>query len=176
MEVRKLIVGLFALLVLGLAAPGIALADLTVNTFTDDTTSGNGLCSLREAILFENGTAEPDCSAIATAPTTTIDLPAGTYTLSNGELPMSSSSPVTIAGAGAGSTTIDANFKGRAFNISSGVVTISGLTIQDGRAGPALIGPPPGPGHDLPSGPEPDHFWRRCCGRRDPRAGHAHTP
>ena len=59
-------------------------AGATINvTTTADQVTTNGACSLREAILYANGTAETDCSATAAAPgtTTTINVPAGAYTL-----------------------------------------------------------------------------------------------
>src|SRR5262249_43092299 len=43
------------------------------------------------------------------------------------------SAPVTIKGAGAGSTVIDANGLDRAFDVHSCTVTLSGMTIQGGR-------------------------------------------
>lgn len=135
-NVTRLLAGLFAMVVLGLAAPGIALADVSVNTPNDETNPADGTCSLREAILLANGTAEPDCLGTPT----TIIVPAGHYTLTAGELSLSPGNPLTISGAGASSTIIDANFNGRALNVSSGTVAITGVTIENGRAGPDLNG------------------------------------
>ena len=76
-------------------------------TFTVTTTTDGGAGSLREAITNSNGNAEADV----------INLPAGTYTLSSGELDISSE--VTIAGAGAGTTIIDGDATDRVFNLKT---------------------------------------------------------
>ena len=59
-------------------------ATLNVNTTTDETTTGDSLCSLREAVMAINAGADNDCinaSADAYGTNDTINLPAGTYTL-----------------------------------------------------------------------------------------------
>jgi hypothetical protein len=103
------------------------LAVINVDTFNDVVDGGDGLTSLREAILQVNAGAGGD----------TIILSAGTYTLSlgpagddngdNGDLDILKS--VTITGAGAQSTIIDANGLDRVFHIQgiSTVVTMSGV-------------------------------------------------
>jgi hypothetical protein len=82
---------------------------------------GDGI-SLREAIEAANNTAGAD----------TITLQADTYTLALGEL--SISSDITITGAAVDQTFIDGASISRLFNITSGTVTISDLTIQNGSA------------------------------------------
>jgi hypothetical protein len=149
----KLTVRMFVVLAVGLVAPSMALADTTytVNT-TNDTNAVNpavscldssGNCSLRS--ILEN------VNTVGGSGTVTINVPAGTYTLTspggagqgtNGALVMDASVPVVIDGAGASSTTIDANHLDRALDINSGTVTISGLAIEDGQAAEA------GPGGD----------------------------
>jgi len=107
-------------------------ATLTVNTTLDVLGHDNGLLSLRQAIIDANATPKAD----------TIILPAGTYTLTRpgageyqcltGDLDISA--PLTINGAGAGSTVIDANGLDRAIDVHSCTVTLSGMTIRGGRA------------------------------------------
>ena len=119
------------------AAPIPSPTVYNVNTTADSAAgcdSPSASCSLRAAIVAAN-------TASATA---TINVPAGTYTLSDlGELlisPWGGSMDLTIAGAGAGSTIVDANFLSRVFEIApNATVTLDGLTVQNGRAG-ALAG------------------------------------
>ena len=114
---------------------------ITVNTFsdTDDVNPGDGVVadvrgtvSLRAAIMEANALPGTD----------TIVLPAGTYTLTDtgagedfafsGDLDIRDS--LTIIGAGAGTTTIDASALGeRIFQIFSGVkFDLSGVTLTGG--------------------------------------------
>ncbi|HUF52437.1 MAG TPA: choice-of-anchor Q domain-containing protein [Dehalococcoidia bacterium] len=112
-------------------------------TTTDayDAAPGNGLCqgvlgfpcSLRAAIQEANALAGPDV----------ITLPAGTYNLtrsgagedsaSTGDLDITSD--LTINGAGAATTIIDAGDLDRVFHVLSGTVSISGVTIRNGNLG-----------------------------------------
>jgi CSLREA domain-containing protein len=87
-----------------------------------------------------DGTCDPDCSlreAIGAANTNPgvddVPVPAGTYLLTLGQLVVSDG--VSIAGAGQANTIIDGNAADRVFDIeaTSGVVAISGVTIQNGR-------------------------------------------
>ena len=105
------------------------LVNFTVDTTADtvDANAGNGLAedgtgntSLRAAIEEANALAGAD----------NITIGAGTYTLSLGELQISSD--ITITGAGVDQTFIDGATLSRVFNITSGTVTISNLTIQNG--------------------------------------------
>ncbi|MHB8863840.1 MAG: cadherin domain-containing protein [Pirellulaceae bacterium] len=121
------------------------LGVITVTTANDvldgDTTSisallGNagadGFISLREAIIATNNTAGAD----------TIFLPVGTFVLSRtgasenlaatGDLDITGD--LTIAGAGANMTFIDGAAADRVFEILSGTVAMSGLTIQNGNS------------------------------------------
>jgi hypothetical protein len=93
------------------------LADFTVTT-TADGVAG----SLRDAIANANANAEADV----------INLPAGTYTLTSGELEITSQ--VTITGAGAGTTIIDGDFADRVFHLSNNAanLTLTDLTVQNG--------------------------------------------
>jgi hypothetical protein len=88
--------------------------------------------SLRSAIQAVNSRSNSD----------TIQLPSGTIKLTlagtnednaaTGDLDLKSN--VTIKGKGAGSTIIDAENLNRVFQVLSGKVQISGVTIQHGRA------------------------------------------
>ncbi len=112
----------------------------TVNTTADENDANKvpGDLSLREAIIQSNATPGPN----------TIIVPAGTYTLTipgsgetggqTGDLDVTNS--VTIQGAGSGSTIVNGNQLDRVlYVLGSGstvpTVSISGVTIQGGRAG-----------------------------------------
>jgi CSLREA domain-containing protein len=144
-------VGMFV----ALSAGPAAAATLTVNTANDETTPGDHLCSLREAIqaVDSPGSANGDCAPAAFG-ANTIVLGALTYSLggpfgpSTGRLNVVSTvTSLTIAGAGEGNTTIDAHALGdRVLQIAAGAnLTISNLTITgghapDGSAGAAASG------------------------------------
>ena len=91
-------------------------------TFTVTNTNDSGAGSLREAITNANANAEADV----------INLPAGTYTLTSGELEITSE--VTITGADAGSTIIDGNGDSRVFHLTNNTanLTLTDLTVQGG--------------------------------------------
>ena len=126
-----------------LAAPSAVTftVDTTLDLIDPDTSDGVcpvGSCSLRAAIMQAN---------VITGPGVTINLPSGTYTLTrppagangdnNGDLnlmaPPSGNPVISIVGAGAASTIIDANKIDRVFNVVSGrTATLSGVTIRNG--------------------------------------------
>lgn len=111
------------------------LASLTINvdTFSDVVDGGDAFTSLREAIIQANANAGGD---------TTINLLAGTYTRSlnaageenaaSGDLDIRED--VTIVGAGAGLTIIDAGYNDRVFDVHDGHLTMSDLTVTAGVA------------------------------------------
>src|SRR5260370_29015437 len=69
-------------LLLMVANAAVANAAISVNTTADEVTSGDGTCSLREAVIGANGLSSPDCpGAASSGGTTTIVLPGGTYHL-----------------------------------------------------------------------------------------------
>jgi hypothetical protein len=113
----------------------------TVNSATDavDTNGGDGLArtaggltTLRAAIQEANALADAD----------TINLPAGTYTLTiagagediaaTGDPDVTDASGCTITGAGAASATIDGGGLDRVLDIHSGTFGLSGVTIRGG--------------------------------------------
>jgi CSLREA domain-containing protein len=109
-------------------------ATLTVNTTADtnDGTCDAAHCSLREAIIAAN--ANPDVN--------TINVPAGTYTLSiagtgedataTGDLDITAD--VTIQGAGAATTIIDGGQIDRIMDVFASV-TVTGITLTNGNPG-----------------------------------------
>lgn len=116
------------------------LATLTVNSTDDlvDLNPGDGVCevspggacTLRAAIQEANASGEADVPD-------RIDIPPGVYNLSitglgiaAGDLDVFQS--VSIHGAGAAETIVDANGIDRVFDIASGTVLIQGLTIRGG--------------------------------------------
>ena len=121
------------------------LAAFTVNTLLDtvDANPGDGLAldangntSLRAAVMEANALSGAD----------TITLGAGVYQFSlagtevgdysSGVGDLDITSQITIEGAGAGQTTIDANLLDRAFDLNAGAVfTLRGVTITRGQAG-----------------------------------------
>ncbi|MFL6161772.1 MAG: beta strand repeat-containing protein [Jatrophihabitantaceae bacterium] len=132
-----------ALVVLGqlVLLPGSASAAALAVSTTADVATNFGACgnagqtsptggSLREAICVANNLG-------ATA--STITVPAGTYNIVNGELQMGkvSGSNITLTGAGAASTIIDAGSLSRVLDLDPSLVggvssSISGVTISHG--------------------------------------------
>jgi CSLREA domain-containing protein len=126
---------------LALCAPTAALGTV-INVTTTADTLGGGRCSLRAAISAANTD-----SAVAGCPagsgTDTVLVPAGRYVLAlagadedaNATGDLDISSDVVISGAGAASTTVDANGIDRVFDIhANSTATIEGVTITGGRA------------------------------------------
>ena len=123
-------------------------ATITVNT-TADALATDGNCSLREALQAANtDTAIDGCAKGSGADTVVV--PAGSYDFSaalagsednglQGDLDIKT--PMTIQGAGAVTTTVDAERLDRVFDVVANVpVTIAGLTIRGGNAPPLVMG------------------------------------
>src|SRR6185437_9233950 len=109
-----------------------AATTVTVNTTVDET-AANGTCSLREATLYANGTAEPDCALAPPSGTTTIVVPAGTYAL--GGQPLTLTGSASISGAGATTTTIDAGGRSQVLLVKqNATVSVSGTTVTGGQS------------------------------------------
>jgi hypothetical protein len=114
-------------------------ATLTVNTTLDVLGHDNGMLSLRQAIIDANVTPKT---------ADTIILPAGNYTLTlpginesaglTGDLDING--PLTISGAGSSSTVVDGGRLDRVFDVRSGTVTLSGMTIQGGYLSEGIAG------------------------------------
>ncbi len=132
------------LVVLGavLAGAPAALAAITVNTTKDELISGDGNCSLREAVGAASGASEPDCPGAAPIGTTTISVRAGTYHLTLAH-ELFASGNVAIRGPGSdpSQVTIDADGHSRVIT-TAGQVLISGVTITGGRTFQGFTGDP----------------------------------
>ncbi|TMK26859.1 MAG: CSLREA domain-containing protein, partial [Actinobacteria bacterium] len=141
-----------ALLVVLLLAPAAWATTIQVDT-TKDVVEADGHCSLREAITAANtDTATPgagECSAGSGA--NTVLLPAGKYDLTRagtgddlnqtGDLDIAN--PLTIAGAGASATIIDANHIDRVLQVlPARVATIEGVTLTGGKTKDGSNGSP----------------------------------
>jgi CSLREA domain-containing protein len=140
------------LAVLAPTRPVHAATTIMVTTTVDEL-ANNGKCSLREAIQAANRDIRVDACAAGSGADTII-LPAGTYRLSvegwfedaglTGDLDITAS--LTLKGAGASSTTIDGGGRVAGFLVhgvlqvfgTATVVTISGVTIQNGYLGTEL--------------------------------------
>lgn len=130
-------------------SPALATT-ITVSTTADELTN-DGNCSLREALEAANNDIVVDACAKGSGADTVI-LPSGSYDFSSapalvgtddnglkGDLDIKA--PTTIQGAGAVTTTVDAEGHDRVFDIVANVaVTISGLTIRGGIAPSLLTG------------------------------------
>ncbi|MGI8855126.1 MAG: choice-of-anchor Q domain-containing protein [Thermomicrobiales bacterium] len=144
------LLGASLLAMLSATAVGAVSYTVTVNDTTDEihpptpgstcSTSGTGVCSLRDAILVAN--THPGASDL-----TTITLPAGAYQLTlfgsgednaaTGDLDIKAN--VTINGGGASTTIIDGYNTSadpdRVFHVFGGfTVTFNNVTIQNGKA------------------------------------------
>jgi len=115
----------FALILVLVFLPASPFATTFPVTKTADTDDGvcDPDCSLREAIDAANTNPGAD----------DVPVPAGTYLLTLGQLVVSDA--VSIVGEGQTNTIIDGNATDRVFDIeaTSGVVEISGVTIQNGN-------------------------------------------
>ncbi len=115
---------LLILAALALLAAPVSAATVTVNTTADlNTGSCSSTCSLRDAVATAN---DGD----------TVQVPAGHYVLTLGEIAFNKS--LTIAGAGARSTILDGNGAGRIFNDANttptGTVEIDDVALVNGVA------------------------------------------
>lgn len=143
---------ILTLITLAAVAPMWArAATFTVNSFADatdakrgdgicETATGNGVCTLRAAIMETNSLAGAD----------TIQLPAGTYVITlpgtlsggdtNGSLDMKDN--LTIVGAGAATTIVDGGGLDSVFAVlaNNKSMSLSGLTIQNGSVSPFALG------------------------------------
>jgi CSLREA domain-containing protein len=127
--------------------PGAAVAaTITVNTSVDETNTGDGTCSLREAFETVDEKGNGDCPAPGEA--NTIVMAGTTYPLTltaKGNLLLASKTKtLAMTGAGPEATVIDAstlNSRVMDLTATSPAVTISGLTITGGHAHAGEPGP-----------------------------------
>lgn len=115
---------------LGIALLWIAAIPASaVSTFTVTNTHDSGTGSLRTAITSANSSASGGAIVFQSGVT-------GVITLSSALPTITTSQPVTITGPGAASLAIDGAATFRVFELESGAdVTISGLTIRNGKTG-----------------------------------------
>ena len=132
-----MLIALAAIVVSLFAVAGAQAANFTVTTTTDsnDGSCTPSTCSLRDAVIAANSAAGDD----------TITVPGGHYLLTiagsgedaaaTGDLDIVSNGAVTLTGAGARSTIIDASGLGdRVFEVLPGATaTISGVTVTGGH-------------------------------------------
>src|SRR5262245_12191289 len=139
---RRLLLLAAGVLTIGASSADANTIDVTI---ADDVVADDGRCSLREAVRSANLDAAPFASAGECAAgdrADTINLPTGTFPLSisgtdedaqAGDLDVLGE--LTIAGAGAGATTVDANHIDRVLDVKLGVILrLAGLTIKGGKA------------------------------------------
>ncbi len=115
-------------------------ATITVNSLSDAANVSDGLCTLREAITAANnnaasGAAVGECAAGSSSGADAIDMTGLTGTINlTGALPDISSS-LTITGPGSGQLTVRRDTGGdyRIFSISNTTVSMSGLTVTNGK-------------------------------------------
>src|SRR5829696_8410394 len=129
--------GLLAVALVALSLAPVASAGTIGVTTTFDQLDGSAPCSLREAVNTANADANSGgCTDANPAAADTIKLAGGDYNLNaSGDLDVTES--LTIAGAGADESGIDGNGAitgDRVLHITSGTLTISGLTVHDGSA------------------------------------------
>ena len=140
---RRLLIA--ALGSLAAIAPAPAAADVAVDVSTvQDELTQNGQCSLREAMTYAEGQAEPDCGQGVPSGVVTITLPAGCFRIYRGVwLILAGNSPVTLVairgagpgpvGCGGGGTVIDAERAGSVLSVGpSTPVAVSAITLTGG--------------------------------------------
>lgn len=130
---------LFGIFLGWLFLPGIAIGApsfITVDSSADTVVSGDGFCTLREAVANINSdtdTSGGDCVSGNGIDTIRFSsaLIGQTITLSGTEISITNN--LSIIGLGASQLTLSANSNSRVFNVISGTVFISGMTIRDGQ-------------------------------------------
>src|SRR6266511_2886941 len=134
---------LIALAIAAVPAPAAHAATIGVDTNADELTV-DGNCSLREAIRAANLNAAVDaCPAGSGAAPDTLTLPSNTYTLSiaganedaalSGDLDITGD--LTITGALSTTTIIDGDALDHVFDVISGTVLMSNVTVRNGSEG-----------------------------------------
>ena len=112
------------------------LTTLTVNTLSETKLAGDGLVTLREAILAANSNTATDLGQTGSGADTIVFAPglSGTITLLAGEMAITEA--LTITGLGQDLLTIDAHQSSRIFNITvaGGDFAITGMTLTEGAS------------------------------------------
>lgn len=139
-----LLAGWLELSTLGAAAFLVPSMTFTVNNTMDvtdanagdgicETGAGNGICTLRAAVQEANATSISDTIIVPTG-IYTLTIPGNDFDAAMGDLDILH--PLTIVGDGREQTIIDGNQLDRVFenrNFTGGSVTLSDMTIQNGR-------------------------------------------
>lgn len=124
---------LIALLFLKQSAQPVYAANYIVNTLADNTTAGDGLCTLREAIQSANNAGNGDCGANSSADDTITFSVSGTITL-GATLPNIVSGQGTLTIDGNGVITLSGNVQ--AIRVNQGAnLTLQNLTISNTTGG-----------------------------------------
>jgi CSLREA domain-containing protein len=122
---RRAVLAIVMLAWLPAAASATTLRTVTTTTDSDDGSCTASVCSLRDAITYSSAGD-------------TIDLPAGHYTLTRGDLVLNHGVVLgSIAGgmpAGAASTTIDGGGNDRVLTVKAGTSSFMGVSIVGGNA------------------------------------------
>jgi CSLREA domain-containing protein len=154
---------LIVLIMLGASGPQVGTAapadvSIVVNTEADEVIN-NGQCSLREAVMAANDDVAVDTCAAGEG-ADTIVLPAGTYRLNKAGVDgLRMSSSITLSGASAANTIIDANGDGRTavltqFNnlmVCDGADDSIRVFDERGVASGTLVAPPANGAINLPN-------------------------
>ena len=122
----SLIVPIIIISTLFSAHLAMAATTIAVNSFEDSADgaqTNDGKCTLREAVLaarmgVDYSSGAPECIYSGSAPYE-INIPAGTYNLTNGDINIrgTTGQPLTITGAGRNQTIINGNGSSRIFYI-----------------------------------------------------------
>ncbi|MGC9504399.1 MAG: hypothetical protein ACP5D4_11780, partial [Baaleninema sp.] len=111
------------------------MATITVTSLDDNTTSGDGFITLREAIQAANTNSPVDGSVAGDSGADIIEFDSGLtgiLTLNGTEL--SISEELTLSGPGATNLTINADGKSRVINVTADVLlTVEGLKLTGGK-------------------------------------------
>jgi CSLREA domain-containing protein len=133
---RSVLLALLTLAAVSLWRLPVRAATITVNSTADDTTAGDGDCTLREAIANVNAaadTSDGDCAAATGSDDTVVfdlALPATITLTTDTELEINTN--VTINGPTTGVLAVDGNGQVTVFDIQNGTVSIANLTVQNG--------------------------------------------
>ena len=131
------------------AAAALSWASTAAAMNVDTTSDTGGGCSLRAAIAAVNsGTDSPSCGPVVGGGTTPINVLAGHYTLTAGELQIAAGANLAIDGANPNDpaqTVIDAGGASRVLEVASGgQATLSGVEVTGGQSASGANGTSPG--------------------------------
>jgi hypothetical protein len=117
----------------------------SASAITVSSTGDSGGCTLREAITAVNaGNHNGPCGPLAASGATPINLPANTYTLTQGQLQVAAGANLAIIGAnpnGPALTTIDAGGTGRVLEVAAGAnASLTAVRVTGGRTANGAMG------------------------------------